>query len=318
MVPKRTRLLPLLVVVAVLVAAGIGIATYFVKGKTTTSGGQAGQVTPSPGKAGGTAATAGQEQEVAQNCLDVEPKPVRYKFNDKNFPTGKLGEWHEVTNEDGQTILRVKVELEDAAVYGTTGDYRTGKTAPGIRALFTLTLDNLTCHPFEWKVRHTQGMWLGVHPPGKDPWSSGETVGWIDSWRVSTYPAGGIMVAEDGKFVYPEEAQYRERFDKIFFERYGLAMPREFPDAFPPGETTGQFYIQLGDILGRTTFGAVGPNRDFHLPLVLGGYMGFAKIDLGKATDWFSEFFDGDPNDPKWLDHAQVSVENLNRKRKSQ
>lgn len=125
------------------------------------------------------------------------------------------------------------------------------------------------------------------------------------------------MVAENGKFVYGEGAEHRERFDMIRLKRYGLPMPKEFPDAFPPGETTGQFYIQLLDILGRTVFGAVGRNKDFHLPLVLGGYKGFARIDLGKATDWFAKFFDGDPTDSKWLDPAQVDIENFNRKRQS-
>lgn len=100
-----------------------------------------------------------EEQEVA--CLDVEPKPVWYKFNDPNFPTGKLGDWYDVKNEQGQTILRVKVDVVDAiAMAGIHKDVN-------VRALFRLTLDNLTCHPFEWDVLGTQGIWYGYRPKSK-------------------------------------------------------------------------------------------------------------------------------------------------------
>lgn len=319
MVQNRTRLITWLIIVALIIGAGIGVATYIKgatantpTGGTTGPGGETGQATPLPDKPGGTTNTTGQEQQVAQECLDVKPEPVRFKFNDKNLPTGKLGEWVDVKNEQGQTIMRVKVDLEDAIVDGGTRDYKTGKEAPGIRALFRLTLNNLTCHPFEWKVRHRQGLWLGVRPPIKES----ETFGWVNSAEI--LPADGeIMVAENGEFVYAEGAETRERMDKILHKRYGLPIPQEFPEAFPPGETSGQFYIRLVDMLGRTTFGAIGPNGDFHLPLVLGGYMGFAKIDLGKATDWFAQFFDGDPTDPKWFDPAQSDIENFNRKHQS-
>ena len=39
------------------------------------------------------------------------PLPQRVRFDDPNIPTGDLGEWVEVKNDEGKVALRFKVEL---------------------------------------------------------------------------------------------------------------------------------------------------------------------------------------------------------------
>lgn len=308
MIPNRNRLIALLVVVAAAIVAGIGVARYVLKDKTPASGGT-----------GGTSDTTGRGQEVVKNCLDVKPEPVRYKFDDSKFPTGKLGEWYEVKNKQGQTILRVKVDLEDAiAAPGVPTDEDPLKLKTiGVKALFRLTLENVTCHPFEWDVTGSQGIWFGWRPR-KERSGAGELDGWL--WgRPKAGPPVGIWITRNGKILYADDVGFgpelQAKMDAKLMDRYKLPVPAEFPDkAFPPGVSTGQFYILLPDILGRDRFQAsTGPKGDGHIPLVLGGYMGFARIDLGTGKDWFREYL-GDPEDPKWMDMRQVDIGNLERK----
>lgn len=245
------------------------------------------------------------------NCVDVKPEPLRYKFNDPNFPTGRLGEWYTVRDRRGNAILRVKVDLIDAVIKGGYNG------SPGIFALFELAVQNLACkEPFAWKVRSTQGMWLGVSPRNNPRLS--EVAGWIDSCEVHAINA--IYVSESGRFHYADSLDVEQQDDKAILEAYGLPMPHDFPAEFPAGKTVvGQFYIQLGDVLGRSPLGAKGPKGDYRLPLVLGGYMGFARIDLGKAADWFKATLHVDPNDLTWDSNNQAEwrkmVVEINRNR---
>lgn len=302
----RKPLVIALIALLVLAVAGGVVYSLLPKGKPALA---------EPPRAEGT--TGGNEQAAApKQCLDVEPKPVRYKFNDPNFPTGKLGEWYEVKNEKGQTILRVKVDIEDAiALAGMYKDVN-------VRALFRLTLDNLTCHPFEWDVTGTQGIWYGFRPKSKIRPVESE----LDGWWTRPTPAGstwGIFLTRNGKIMYPpkEEASVPdfEKNERIFMERYKLRVPEEFPSkAFPPGRSTGEFYIGLQDVNGATKGifpenQHLGPKGDGHIPLVLGGYMGFAKIDLGTGKDWARKFV-GDPDDPKMQDPGQSDILSIERK----
>ena len=258
----------------------------------------------------------GEQAAAPKQCLDVEPKPVRYKFNDPNFPTGGLGEWYEVKNDKGQTILRVKVDIVDAvALAGMHKDV-------DVRALFRLTLDNLTCHPFEWDVLGTQGIWYGYRPKSKVASVESELDGWYTE-PLPTDSTWGIFLARNGKIVYPPEEEASvpdfEKNERIFMERYKLRVPEEFPDkVFPPGRSTGEFYIGLHDVNGATKDiypdnPHLGPKGDGHIPLVLGGYMGFAKIDLGMGKEWARKFV-GDPDDPKMQDPSQSAILSAERK----
>lgn len=312
MVQNRNRLIALLVLVAVVVAAGIGIVTFIMKNGTALGG----SIAVGPG---GTSGNAGQGRKVVKNCIDVEPAPVRYKFDDPKFPTGKLGEWYEVRDKQGQTIVRVKVDLEDAIADHPlpTEEDPLKLESIGIRALFRLTLENLTCHPFEWDVTGSQGIWFGWRPRRDAP-GAGELDGWL--WgEPKAGPPVGIWLTKNGKILYTDGvglgATTQAEMDAKLMNRYKLPVPAEFPDkAFPPGVSEGQFYILLPDILGRDRFlASTGPKGDGHIPLVLGGYMGFAKIDLGTGKDWFRQYL-GDPEDPKWMDMRQVDIGNLERK----
>ena len=303
--------------IVLLILAAVGGVVYTLRAKDQPTLAEP----PRAEGAKGDEKTDGGEQAAApKQCLDVEPKPVRYKFNDPNFPTGKLGEWYEVKNEKGQTILRVKVDIVDAvALAGMHKDV-------SVRALFRLTLDNLTCYPFEWDVTGTQGIWYGFRP--KSPIRPVESE--LDGWWTKPTPADsvwGIWLTRNGKILYeePQEPEARaemNRFrenEKIFMERYKLRIPEEFPDkAFPPGRSTGEFYIGLHDVNGATKGifpegQHLGPKGDGHIPLVLGGYMGFAKIDLGTGKEWARKFV-GDPDDPKMQDPGQSDILSIERK----
>ena len=298
-----------LIALLVLAVAGGVVYTLRAKEKPALAEPPRAEGTPGDEKTGGNEQAAAPKQ-----CLDVEPKPVRYKFNDPNFPTGKLGEWYEVKNEKGQTILRVKVDIEDAvALAGLHKDV-------DVRALFRLTLENLTCSPFEWDVMGTQGIWYGYRPKSKHRDSE------LDGWYTEPTPTDttwGIFLSRNGKIVYPPEDRASvpdfEKGERIFMERYKLKIPEEFPEkAFPPERSTGEFYIGLHDVNGATKTiypdnPHLGPTGDGHIPLVLGGYMGFAKIDLGTGKDWARQFV-GDPDDPKMQDPGQSDILSIERK----
>lgn len=281
-----------LIVLLILAIAGGVAYTLLPKGKPALAEPPRAEGTQGDGKTGGNEQAAAPKQ-----CLDVEPKPVRYKFNDPNFPTGKLGEWYEVKNEKGQTILRVKVDLVDAIALPNEIN---GIIAMDTRALFRLTLDNLTCTPFEWDVTGTQGLWYGFRPKNPDRDSE------LDGWWIDNFPADsfwGIWLTRNGTIIYenPPEPEAKEevmRFregEKRFMSIYRLRIPKEFPaGAFPPGRSVGEFYIGLHDVTGATVgkvygYAHRGPNGDGRIPLAVGGYMSFAKFDLGTGKEWVEQ-----------------------------
>jgi len=242
-------------------------------------------------------------------CIPGAPNPVRYSYDDPKMPTTKLGEWVNVKDNLGRTVLRVRVTLENALPFNVTKDVD-GKVRVGFLARFRMDVENLSCEPFVWELRSNKGLALGVQPK-TSRWS-----GFVDS-RAGRETSASIYIAENGKFEY--ENVIFKAHDPIngFMNYYRLPSLQEFPGKFATGITTGEFLIHF-DMVDAL----VGPKNDYRLPLVLGGEYGFAKIELGRAKDLYNEHIGKhigiDLHDSRWDDikfKVQVTQKLLRDKR---
>lgn len=87
----------------------------------------------------------------------------------------------------------------------------------------------------------------------------------------------------------------------------------EFPEHVPAGETAyGEFFIKVMDVLGIDASPPVGPEGDGNLPLVIGGYESWARVNLGSAASWYEKFV-GDPRDRSALPSYLTSPEGVQR-----
>ena len=217
-------------------------------------------------------------------------KPQRVRFDDPNIPTGELGEWVEVQNDEGKVALRFKVDLLDAKLAGVL---RVGKrVSPMVLAKFGITVENESCEDLAWNPR-TPGFWVGT----KKRIEKMPTYGWV---RVDTDYSEMLFVPYKGRFYKAEEEELKSLYLQIE-NKFAGRLPQEFPEQVSAGETAyGEFLIKVMDVLGIDASPPVGPEGDGNLPLVIGGYQSWARINLGSAASWYEKFI-GDPSDPSTL-----------------
>ena len=217
-------------------------------------------------------------------CAGALPKRVR--FDDPNIPTGELGEWVEVKNDEGKVALRFKVDLLDAKDVGTL---RVGeKTSPAVLGLFGIHVENRSCEELKWNTRRP-GFWVGT----KKRIDKIPARGWI---HVDSHSADKLFVPHQGSF-YNVDDRFQRIMKNRIQHKFNGRWPVEFPESVRPGDSAyGEFFIEIIDVLGIDAVPSLGPEGDGNLPLVIGGYQSWAKINLGSAASWYEKFV-GDPRD---------------------
>lgn len=283
---SRNRLITLLVVTALLVVAVVEALSHITGNNIGIS---VGQVVPTGSKRAsgqgdtgstGKVTTAPDAQKPPVQCAGPLPKQSRVQVT--KLPEGKLGQWLSVKNEVGREALKFKVDLLETEKINESTER--GVTIPTIAALFSLSVENLSCDDLKWSLQRG-GLWLSWREP--NPKDVGYA--WVTSSKGGSTHVS-INVQENGNLNIKDDGP-KTLVKLVLEKKFGKKGLKELPDPVKPNQTgEAEMLIIVRDPYRKTGLLApVGLYKDGRLHLALGGELSWALVDLGRAEDWLKK-----------------------------
>ena len=277
---RKPLAIALIVLLILAVAGGVGY-TLLAKDQPALAERPRGDTPQDEGKPSDPLPKEDQQPVTAPNGC-VEGEPVKHKFNSPDLPRAKLGEWVAAKTKDGKEAVRFRVTLVDVGLTGATR-LKEGKS-PQVVGRFKIEVENLMCDPFEWDM-HNPGFWIGFTK--RDP--NSEVQGWFPSSEVAPV-TNQIIVAKDGK-LEGLDPNYTKVTADLIRQEFGQ-LPTPLPTRIEPGsKAEGYFDVVVGNmyLYKSDPYNPVGPDGNGNLPMVIGGYMSYVRVDLGSGKSWWEQ-----------------------------